>query len=299
MRVLGAALVAGAAALLGAPAGAQQAPRPCTAAELGQTLLINGTLEHFAFFQDERIDGPLAARSSYRLEVSAPGFVVAETIRVTGPGGQLPTASGGAEPSFDLVTGAPGALPITISWEQQLVDANGQPTDTRCSGSGGAVLTVRDPRPVRVLTEAGRRAFALTVRPAAVLPRSTRPVTYEIRVRRGHAVAPSLRTPALARFTYGSLVLGPALHSVERQVRGVGTFRVLRGIRGGTSRGRVVLEPSRISPGQTRRFGFSVRVTQGGEVVGGMRGGVVCRGVRVSAGRRDLRCTRSGFASAP
>ncbi len=298
MRVLVAAVVVAGVVLLGAPAGAQQAPRPCTAAERGQTLLVNGTLEHFSYFQDERIDGPLGASSRYRLEVSASGFVVPETIRVTGPGGPLPSTAG-ADPSFDLVTGASGALPITISWEQQLTDANGQPTSARCSGSGGAVLTVRDPRPVRVLTEVGRRAFALTVRPATVLPRWTQPVTYEIRVRRGSAAAPSVLEPALARFTYGSLVLGPALRSIERQVRGVGTFRVLRGIRGGKSRGRVVLEPSRISPGRVRRFGFSIRVLQGGKVVGGMRSGVVCRGVRVSGGRRDLRCTRSGFTRLP
>jgi len=298
MRAVALLLVAGAGVVLGAPATAQQGARPCTAAELSQSGLRNGTLEHFAFFEDERIDGPLGARSEYRLEVSDPGFVVAETIRVDTPSGRLPNTQGFPAKTFDLVTGDAGPLPITISWEQEVTDANSTPTGQRCSGSGGATLTVRDPNPVRLSAVARRRSFSLRVRPATTPPMWTQPVTYELRARRGSAVPPSVRGEPLSRATYGALVLGPALRSRERHVRGVGTFRVLRGIRGGKSRGLIVFTPSFISPGRTSRFGFSVRVLQGGEVVGGMRSGVVCRGVRTADGR-DLRCTRPGFTSRP
>jgi hypothetical protein len=57
----------------------------------------------------------------------------------------------------------------------------------------------------------------------------------------------------------------------------------------------MLIVPGTVPAGQKRKFGFSIRVLQGGKVAGGLRGGVICRGAK----RSSLRCTQATFIGQP
>jgi hypothetical protein len=276
------------------PATAEQGVRACTATELKASELVDGHLAFSTFEGNERTVGALRAHTSYGFEVTPSGYVIADTIRVTGPHGALGKIAGARAVTFRLATESPGALPVTIAWEQEVVDANGIPTTERCSASGSATLTVRSQSPVRLTAAAKRASLEVTVRPGRA-PASRGAVTYEFRVRRGNASAPSLRTAPIARHRYAADVLGPESKSEVHSVRGVGQFLVLPGVRGVNLHGRMLLSPGTVPAGQKRKFGFSIRVLQGGKVAGGVRGGMVCRG----ATRSSLRCTQTTLVGQP
>ncbi len=290
IAVAGGALLATAAA----PSGAQQAPRPCTAAELQSSDLRNGVLQYSVFEGSERVEAALRNRTEHRFEVTPSGTVIDSTIVVVGTGGALQRIPGARAVTFGLTTGDPGRIPLTIAWQQE-VTANGIPTGERCSGSGTVTLTVRSPRPVRLTGRTTQSRYELSVRRGAE-PSSRSRVIYELRVRRGRAVPPSLRGKPIARFMYSADTLGPLGGDTGRSIRGVGQFIVVSGgFRGPNARGRMLLVPGTVPRGQKRRFGFSIRVLQGGRTVGGMRGGIVCRG----ATRKSLFCSQQVFVNEP
>lgn len=282
-----------AAGALAAPASAQQAVRPCTPAELQRSELVNGHLPFQVRRGGEAAD-VLASHSVHEVIVTPTGNVIPETIRMFDQTGELPRVPGGLQATFRLVTGAAGSHRVAMTWEQEVVVGDGIPTGERCAGAGTDSLTVRDPTLVRLERVLGRKSFQLRVR-LGPQPPSTAPVTYELRVRRGSARPPTLRTRAIARFRYGTGHLGPSRRSDRRSVPGVGEVKVVPEISGPDARGRILITPGLVPRGQTRRFGFSLRVLQGGRVVGGMRAGVRCRG----ATRSSLRCTRHGYVAQP
>ncbi len=282
-----------AAIWIGAPAGAQQV-RACTASELKATELVNGTLAYSVFEGSERVVGALRARTQYRFEVTPSGHVIDNTIAVTAGGTALSKIPGARAVTFGLTTGSPASLPVNISWQQEVVDAQNTPTAERCSGSGSATLRVLTTSPVRLRAVAKRASFELNVTPGRQ-PTSRGAVTYEFRVRRNKAAPPSLRTAPVARYRYAADVLGPETTSQTISVRGVGQFLVLPGVRGINLHGRMLLIPGTVPAGQKRKFGFSIRVLQGGKVAGGLRGGAVCRG----ATRARLRCTQTTLVGQP
>jgi len=283
-----------AAAWIGVPAGAQQGVRACTPAELQRSELQDGHLVFSLFDGSDRIVGALRAHTQHRFEVTPSGNVIADTIRVTASGGALATIPGAPAVSFSLKTGSPGPIPVTISWQQEVVDANGVPTSERCSGSGSATLTVRSAGPVRLRATAKRASFEQIVRPGRQ-PASRSAVIYELRVRRGAARPPTLRAAPIARYRYAADVLGPETTSDTRTIKGIGQFLVLPGVRGVNAHGRMLLIPGTVPAGQKRKFGFSIRILQGGRVAGGLRGGIICRGATRSA----LRCTQVTFVGLP
>jgi hypothetical protein len=287
-------LLAG-AAVIGAPATAQQAPRACTSAELQRSEVKNGVLPYSVFEGSTRVERALRTRTEHHFEVTPAGNVIAESIVVVGPSGALSKVPGARAVTFALTTGAAGSIPLKVSWEQELVTADGIPTGARCAGSGTATLTVRSPNTVRLTAKATSARYELGVRRGSE-PSSRSRVIYEIRVRRGSTKPPSLRGAPLARYLYTADTLGPLTGSDTRSIRGVGQFLVLSGgFSGPNARGRMLLVPGTVPAGQKRRFGFSIRVLQGGKVAGGLRGGAVCRG----ATRASLRCTQTVFVGNP
>lgn len=283
-----------AAVAIGAPATAQQAPRACTAADLARSDLQDGHLLFAPIRNGERIEGAIASHTDYRFEVTPSGETIESSIRVVTSSGELSRIPGARAVTFALRTGAAGKLPVVIGWQQEVVNAQGVPTGERCSAVGDATLTVRDRSHVRLEKVARRAQVQLTVRPGRQ-PASEASVTYEVRFRRGSAQPPSVSVPAFARYTFPFFRLGPLGHSNHRIVPGVGELRIPPGVKGVNLHGRVLIIPAAVPAGQTRRFGFSVRVLQGGKVAGGMRGGAVCRG----STRSTLRCSVRSFSSRP
>jgi hypothetical protein len=281
-------LVAG-AALLGVPATAQQAARACTAAELQRSEVVNGVLPYSVFEGSERVTGALRTKTLHHLEVTPAGNVIDSSIRASTSAGALPRVDGARPVTFALSTGGPGTIAVDVSWQQEVVDAQGVPTGDRCDASGTLKLTVRSPRPVRLTGKGVRTRFEVGVRPGPA-PASRSRVIYELRVRRGRALPPTLRAKPVARFMYTVDTLGPVTRSDVRTISGVGQFLVVAsGFSGPNARGRMLLVAGTVPRGEKRRFGFSIRVLQGGRTVGGLRGGAVCRG----STKASLRCAQT------
>jgi hypothetical protein len=267
------------AVLAAGPARAQQPARACTPAELagrGQ-LTVTPFLVRGSKLEPE--DPPLRSRSRYQLSVNTPLGVRDETVQITGPPALGIARVAPDQAEFTLTTGDPGTLNLTTTWQQDT--GNG---DETCAASAPLNLSVVDPRPPRLTV----RRFAVGVVLVVKTPRSPideRPVTYEVRLRRGKAIPPSLAVRPFFKLT--PRYLAPP-QSVTRNVFGGATVEVV-----GQSRG--LLRPP-------RPFGISILLRQGGRVVGGLRAGLVCRFALVGRGRARyfaLRCRAVRLAARP
>jgi hypothetical protein len=241
----------------------QAATRACTAAER-ENVEQGGHLP----FRLTPAETPLRSDTAYGLELDTSGTVPGSAVVMADRG--TVTSNGGA---FTLTTGAAGALTLTLSYELALIDdKTGEPAGT-CSATSTAHLVVREPTLVRLRRARSATAFTVAVSHGAA-PVSLLPVTYEVRLRQGSAVAPSLHSAPVQRLVYDYPLLAPkGLRPVSKRIG-----RVLSFVRSDQGTGLISVGPRYLYDRRgSVRFGVSIRVLQGDRVVGGARAGVTCR----------------------
>jgi hypothetical protein len=310
------------AALLGlvAAAPAHGQTRACNPGELGDArtpaeidgesvgrvdrALVAGHKYSIALVIENAI-GQYPDSSPYRQSSAKEG-----SIAVTGPAGVTLTP----RPETDSFRGGyefttprgPKSLTFTVTWIQQLQARSGASAG-ECAASATITLPVFTLQlsrvtnvrffPHRVARVVGGFAvsddfFQLVVRDAAE-PKDPAPVYVVVRVRTGRAVAPSARSKVFRRVRLSRL------HTISKGGMSVDDATI-DGPNDTFLTGVTVSLNSFVGQGRTVRFGFSIAIEQAGRVLGGMRGGAVCRIRFLSRANRHYRaCSPHGFAKHP
>jgi hypothetical protein len=297
------ALAAFAAALGAAPTSAAAAP--CTPAQAAgaraPVTIVEAT-------PDEPAVEFLVAGRRYRVLVvqelgdGGGGSVDPASIAVTGPPG-LPLEPGTSDgrARYDFTPTAVGPLQLGVSWQLVLRDATGG----RCELSANVERLVKAAGPVRVgpgRFRPGGQDNDIWVLPIVAPPLvRTDPVTIALRFRLGSTAPPPAGGPAVTtrvrvdergRFTSG--------RPLRFRLFEVDVTSLLDPAARERPRTAYVRVYARNLPtvGGVVRFAFSLEVRQGGERVGGMRSGAVCRRVQLP-GHSVTRCTHPGLAPRP
>jgi hypothetical protein len=285
-----------AALALGPVAGADAAPRPCTADDLQGSRAPAQLRDQGLDTQDD----PLIAGTRYRvivvqeLAIGDHAGPVDGSITVSAPNGP-PLQQGTADdrPVYDFTPAQAGTVRLVVNWEDEV----GHPgSGDFCSASLTVDLPVLEPTAPQL---EGRfhpgaptfeSSFVLHLRGKA--PQDPAKISILLRARHGTTKPPAARGRPIARFTAipqgdGHFQLSGATRQFHHAFY---ADTVADGVR--------IYPYGNIPFGRTLRFAFSLEVTQGGRRVGGMRSGATCHRIQFR-GHSAVRCRPVGLKQQP